>query len=291
MNRTNSTYLIVTADDFGRSFAVNRAVEKAAREGLLTCASLMVTGEAVEDAVRIAKGCPRLQVGLHVTLTEGNPVSPKRTVPSLLKRDGSFKNSPARQGISLQFSKKVEMDMRTEVAAQFRAFSKTGLSFLHVDSHHHLHIHPRLFDIILENSRKYGLKTIRIPYEPWEISGPISKGHGLRNRLFRIIFSGLSSVCRKMARSSGIMSSDGVFGLYQTGEITEKWVLHLIDSLSGRPGIFELYTHPEDSPNSPGYHDLNALISPYVKERIREKGINLISYNIIHPSEVRERSG
>ena len=60
MNKTDGTFLIVTADDFGSSLEVNRAVEKAAREGILTCASLMVSGPAVDDAVRIARSIPTL---------------------------------------------------------------------------------------------------------------------------------------------------------------------------------------------------------------------------------------
>ena len=47
--------LIVTADDFGLSIEVNEAVEAAHRNGVLTCASLMVTGDAAADAVRRAR--------------------------------------------------------------------------------------------------------------------------------------------------------------------------------------------------------------------------------------------
>lgn len=43
--------LIVTADDFGAAVEVNEAVEHAHRKGVLTCASLMVTGAAADDAV------------------------------------------------------------------------------------------------------------------------------------------------------------------------------------------------------------------------------------------------
>ena len=43
--------LIVCADDFGRDIAVNEAVERACRDGILTCASLMVAAPAASDAV------------------------------------------------------------------------------------------------------------------------------------------------------------------------------------------------------------------------------------------------
>ena len=43
-----------TADDFGLSPAVNEGIERAYRHGVLTNASLMVTGAAAADAVRRA---------------------------------------------------------------------------------------------------------------------------------------------------------------------------------------------------------------------------------------------
>src|SRR5262249_15424164 len=45
-------FLIVTADDFGLHPSVNEAVERGARDGVLTAASLMVAAPAAADAVR-----------------------------------------------------------------------------------------------------------------------------------------------------------------------------------------------------------------------------------------------
>ena len=229
--RSIGTFLILTADDFGRSLAVNGAVEEAARQGVLRCASLMINGDAADDAVKVAKNIPSLQVALHLSLTEGNPVSPEQFIPSLLTRDGYFKGSPTRMGLALQFDKAVQRHMEIEVAAQFRRFSETGLPFFHVDCHHHLHVHPRLFETVLENSIKYGLKSIRIPYEPWDISGPICKGHTIRNLCYRKVFTKLCSKCREKIRSAGLLSCQGVFGIYQSGQITEDWILMLLDRL------------------------------------------------------------
>ena len=57
--------LIINADDFGISNSVNRAVLKGWTDGILTSASLMVTGEAFAEAAEIARLNPALQVGLH----------------------------------------------------------------------------------------------------------------------------------------------------------------------------------------------------------------------------------
>ncbi len=54
--------LIVNADDFGISETVNEAVIRAFTEGVLTSCSLMVTGEAFEHAVSLARAHPGLVV-------------------------------------------------------------------------------------------------------------------------------------------------------------------------------------------------------------------------------------
>jgi len=274
----SKTVLIITADDFGKSASINRAVEQAARDGILQVAGLMVTGGAARDAVRIAKQTTSLQTGLHLTLTEGRPACSGDAVPDLITPSGHFKTSPALTGLALHLSKTVQHQVEREVAAQFEAFADTGLPFDHVDCHHHLHIHPELFDIVLKNARTYRLKSIRIPWEPWALSGPISGGHALRNFFYRMVFTPLSARCRQAAHAGGLISCNGVFGLYNTGEITKSWILLLLDRLAGMPGTFELYTHPCDDSSGTGRRELDALISPEVRKKLTENGIGLARY-------------
>lgn len=71
-----SIKLIINADDFGVSSTVNQAVVTAHDEGILTSCSLMVGGDACDEAVALAKARPRLSVGLHLTLVCGKSVLP-----------------------------------------------------------------------------------------------------------------------------------------------------------------------------------------------------------------------
>src|SRR5206468_4073876 len=65
---TGRRLLVVSGDDFGAAPEVNAAIVRAHRDGILTSASLMVTGDAVEEAVALARAHPRLAVGLHLVL-------------------------------------------------------------------------------------------------------------------------------------------------------------------------------------------------------------------------------
>jgi predicted glycoside hydrolase/deacetylase ChbG (UPF0249 family) len=91
--------LIVSADDFGIAPEVNAAVERAHRDGVLTNASLMVTGGAAADAVAVARRLPALGVGLHLVLAQGRPAAPHARIPRLVRAGGSFSDSPVASGL------------------------------------------------------------------------------------------------------------------------------------------------------------------------------------------------
>jgi predicted glycoside hydrolase/deacetylase ChbG (UPF0249 family) len=58
-------YLIFNADDFGASTGVNRGILECHTNGVVTSASLMVTGRAVHEAVSMSRDHPMLSIGLH----------------------------------------------------------------------------------------------------------------------------------------------------------------------------------------------------------------------------------
>ena len=63
-------WVIVNADDFGRSHGVNRGIVEAHERGIVTSASLMVRWAAAAEAAAYARRRPELSVGLHVDLGE-----------------------------------------------------------------------------------------------------------------------------------------------------------------------------------------------------------------------------
>src|SRR5579859_346936 len=90
--------LIVTADDFGLHEAVNEAVERGYRDGVLRAASLMVTAPAVADAVARAKRIPGLAVGLHLVLADGQSALAPSRIPALVDARGRFSDNMVRDG-------------------------------------------------------------------------------------------------------------------------------------------------------------------------------------------------
>src|SRR5262249_46136626 len=157
--------LVVTADDFGLSLEVNEAVRRAHREGILTCASLMVGAPAVANAVTMAKA-DGLPVGLHLTLVDGRPVLPPERVPDLVDDRGAFRAGLRRPAVRLALSRGARRQAREECEAQIAAFMATGLNLDHLNAHHHFHVHPSVLAIVVELARRHRVPAVRVPFEP-----------------------------------------------------------------------------------------------------------------------------
>lgn len=253
--------LIVTADDFGASLQINEAVERAHRDGVLTAASLMVSGPALDDAVARARAMPALGVGLHVALVNARPVLPRERVPDLVDADGNFDSKLVRAGVRYFFLPRVRRQLEAEIRAQFKAYAATGLALDHVDGHNHLHVHPTLFNMILRIGREYGLRAMRVPWEP----------SGIANALVIGPWAGLM---RARLRRAHVRANDALFGLSDTGRLSEQRVLEIIAVLPD--GLTELYLHPGSS--YAREEELDALLSPRVRDAIEEHGIQLVRY-------------
>jgi hopanoid biosynthesis associated protein HpnK len=263
--------LIITADDFGLTIPVNEAVEDGHGRGILTAASLMVTGEAAADAVARAKRLPRLGVGLHLVLVDGVPVLPPEQIPDLVGGDGKFSANVLTQGARIFCLPAARRQLAAEMRAQLEAFRATGLALDHVNAHHHFHLHPTIQRALLRLAGEFGIRAVRVPLEPrrasghrWAwLSGFIEARHArrLKHRL----------------EVAGIAHNDWIFGLADTGAMTSERVLRYLEDLP--EGVSELYFHPATVRPSvwPAHYrcqaEYQALIDPAAAAIIARRGI------------------
>jgi chitin disaccharide deacetylase len=278
--------LIVTADDFGLCEPINEAVEIAHRDGILTTASLMVGGGAAADAVARARRLPTLRVGLHVVVVEDLPVLPRAQVAHLTDGDGYLSRNLVSAGVRFFFDPAARRQLEAEIRAQFEAFAATGLTLDHVNAHNHMHLHPTVLGIILRVGREFGLRAMRVPYEPPWVAWRLA-GRGLGAKLAGA--AGLApwlGVLRARLRLLGIRANDVVLGLGATGAMDEPTVLRLLEIVpDGR--VTEMYFHPATrrSPESdrtmPSYRqdaELAALTSPRVRAALETRDIRLVTF-------------
>jgi len=277
--------LIVTADDFGLSLPVNEAVELAHQHGILTAASLMTGAPACADAVERARKLSSLGVGIHLTLVDGCPVLPPEQVPGLVGADGRFSTDPVKFGTSLFFSKDLRRQAEAEIAAQFEAFRKTGLVMDHINGHQHFHMHPAISKIIAKLARDFANPPVRIPVEPL-LPSYTATSDRFRDRLSGwIFFYAQSRLLRHRARAAGLGVNDRVFGLNDSGAMTETRVLQFLEKLPH--GTTEFYFHPATRrwpgvDNLPDHYrpmdEFAALTSLNVKARAKALDLTLTSF-------------
>jgi hopanoid biosynthesis associated protein HpnK len=265
--------LIVTADDFGASLAVNEAVERAHRAGILTCASLMVGSEAAADAVQRARRLPDLGVGLHVVLVDGRPVLPADAVPDLVEADGRFGLRLVRAGVRFFFLPRVRCQLEAEIRAQFNAFQATRLPLDHVNAHKHMHLHPTVLGLVLRIGSSYGLRAVRLPHELLGAALCVSRDAALGKLGWSLFIAPWMALLRRRLRRAGVRFNDFVFGLATTGAMTEEALLRILECLP-EDGVGEIYFHPgaaghdrptPDGPRGADDPELAALISPRVR--------------------------
>jgi len=266
--------LIITADDFGAAAQVNEAVERAHRDGILSAASLMVSGAAAGDAVARARNLPSLRVGLHLVLVEGRPVLPAASVPDLVDSRGLFRTDMARAGAAMFFFPKVRRQLAAEIEAQFAAFAATGLTLDHINAHQHFHLHPTIAALIVKAAKTHGAKGARVPLEPQAVLGRIEKH---KSSGVVALTAPFARGLRARFRRAGIAAPDCVFGLAWSGAMTPARLTGLIQHLPD--GVSEIYMHPATGPypgSAPGYRyaeELAALTDPGLPALLAAHGI------------------
>jgi hopanoid biosynthesis associated protein HpnK len=265
--------LVVNADDLGRSPEINEAVFSAHEHGILTSASLMVTGAAAAAAVAEARSHPRLGIGLHLTLVDGQSVLPRTAIPGLVDAQGSFSNRVVWTGLRYFLRRDLRAALARELQAQLTAFYDTGLPLDHVNGHLNLHLHPTVLDCLLGLSPPAQFRHLRLTRDRFRLNARIAAGRWLYRLSHALIFTLLCRHARPRLRQHRIRHTASVFGLLQNGHMDEDYLLRLLPRLPA--GDSELYSHP--APDH-ARHEFDALVSARVKALIGECRIQLIRY-------------
>jgi hopanoid biosynthesis associated protein HpnK len=282
-------FAIINGDDFGFSSGVNQAIIKAHEQGVLTSTSLMVTGEAASEAIALAHAHPNLAVGLHLVLVCGKAVLPPSEIPHLVDSAGNFSSDSLKAGLRYQFSRAARRELRLEIRAQLEKFRQSGLQLSHVDGHLHLHSHPVVLGILTELAEEFNIKVIRLPSEELRFTLRLDKSDLLIKLLWSFVFTRLRSYGEGLLKSKEIQFCDRVYGLLQSGRITEDYLQGLIPQIQA--DFVEIYSHPAitipgeplNGPPGAGEAELAALLSEQVRDLLTNNGFELTNYNTIEP--------
>jgi predicted glycoside hydrolase/deacetylase ChbG (UPF0249 family) len=258
--------LIINADDFGMCNAINEAIFRTLKEGIVCSTSLMVPCPWALHAMRFLADHPEIPFGVHLTVISEwvdyrwGPVTSREKVPSLIDKAGYFYNFEHMP----EFLAQVRLDqLEMEFRAQIEAVLAAGLRPTHLDWHC-LRIGGRadIFDVMLRLAREYGL-ALRFAGRSW-IEKVQSQGFPTNDYDFLDSYS-LNPV-NKAARYAELLHELPV-GL-------NEWAVH--------PGLdnSELLAI-EPGGNHVRQTDFDFLTSQQAKDIVKEEGIILLDYRAL----------
>jgi chitin disaccharide deacetylase len=275
--------LIVNADDFGLTAGVNRGIVQSHQNGIVTSTTLMACSKRFSEAAAVTKDLPRLSVGCHVVLVDGEPTAEPAQISTLVS------GSPPQFRVSLMnfaamaaSGRLDESQIEAEITAQIQKLQSAGVTVSHLDSHKHTHMFPLVLRGMLRAAEKCGVKAIRNPFEPL-----VFAKFARWKRQFQLrMMSNFRRKFRQALDDAGIATPDGCIGIAATGGLSQEAFQQLIERLP--EGTWEFVSHP-------GYTDqeldavrtrlresrekeLEILTSEASKEVLRREGVKLISY-------------
>jgi predicted glycoside hydrolase/deacetylase ChbG (UPF0249 family) len=266
-------YLAVNADDFGFTRDVNAGIIEAHLRGILTSTTLMANGPQFDDAVRLAREHPTLDLGVHFVLVGGySLIDPSREFPYTVT--GLIKAMALRR-----------IRVYDELRAQMLRIVRAGLQPTHVDTHKHTHLLPPVLDAVARLSEEFGAHWVRRPFDfpltgaphevPWKVRAVSHAFNGVRGHFHRVLARHHCS------------TTDWFTGFQITGRIGTHSVVHLLDHLP--EGSTEFMVHPgfcsaellsaRTRLKQSRELELQALVHSEVLEAVRRNSIQLTPYS------------
>jgi predicted glycoside hydrolase/deacetylase ChbG (UPF0249 family) len=171
------------------------------------------------------------------------------------------------------FQERLQKQLKQEIGAQFARFRSTGLKLDHVNGHLHLHLHPTIFSILLSKIEPWGITSMRLTRDPFWLNAKLAGGAWLSRAAHACIYLLLAARARRALKQHNVRFTPLVFGLLQNGRVTRDYLFKLLSHLPC--GDSEVYSHP--SLHEPK-NEFEALVSPSIKQLVRERDIKLIRY-------------
>jgi len=160
-SNTQAMKVIVNADDLGISESVNDAIFAAMQRGTVTSATMIANGSAVESAAKNLRLFPNCSFGVHLNLTEFQPLSPAsvRDLSAILDQKQCFNGNSIREvriGLSMLRA------IFCEWCCQIESLMRLGVEPSHLDAHHHVHTIPQMLPVLAALRRRYKINRVRI---------------------------------------------------------------------------------------------------------------------------------
>lgn len=279
--------LIVNADDYGYTPGTSRGILKAHQSGIVTSTSVMVNMPAAAEWVpKAIAETPALGLGLHITLTAGEPVSLPDDVPDLVAPGGGFYPRDTLIGLMPGLNiTQVEREMLAQVA---RFEEIAGRLPDHLDSHHHItYLNPPIIKLMVKLAHELDIPIRNpLPGDPDDTEQVAAKIAELVSIAPDTAYlEEMVDIIRGYVSSAGVRMPDRLNVSFFGERATLGDLLLLL--LDTPEGVTELMCHPAEIDDElratsgylePREAELAALTHPSAREALNSEFIQLINF-------------
>ena len=229
--------IIINADDLGISPGTNEAIFQGYDKGIITHTSIMANGDFFEEAVESLQSRRGLHVGIHLNLTYGkaltqNPlISDRESILNLGYLEILLKSMR-----NCAFVDAVKKEFESQIVYALDA----GLVLSHIDSHRHVHLIPRLYEIVIELAKKYNIHRVRLINENLRTSVNLTGKYNFIGNGGFIKFLILKVFTRINERKENLCRNRYFYSILYTGVIEKDVLKKLYESNTA----VEVMVHP-----------------------------------------------
>jgi chitin disaccharide deacetylase len=275
--------LLLHADDFGFNEAVTRGIIEGFTCGLLTSTSLLTNAPAAKRAIvewsrleqlratgNMASAASRsrlydpvapFDLGVHLNLTQGRPLTAGRYPDDLLDAEGRFLAPGKLFWKLLSIGWRRRAALADELSAQIEWLLDHGVRATHLNGHQYVEMMPVVADVVPILAQRYQITTIRAACEPGHLGSSLRPGMRLANGALSLIKHRFAVRFRDRLDQAGIRHSDAYFGTSHAAQIDLRLMRRFV-RLARSFRLSEIAFHPgqelrsdERTASCDGWHD------------------------------------
>ncbi len=251
--------VIINADDFGLTDGVTSGIVHAIQQGVVTSTTAMACVPGAAD--RLRRYAPQIpqRIGAHLQLTTGRPLSHPSLIPTLCAANGNFHESKS------SLAKASIREILIEWHAQYQFLLNLGIQPTHIDTHHHVHKLPNVFEAFCEMTNRLSIPAravtpaMRLSLQQACVPCP--------DQMILAFYGDALDIDTFLSLTKGPLQS-----------VSESTVVEIMC----HPGYscasllkLSKYTHQRD-------RELAILCSPQLSQQLSSHGITLSSYEVLH---------
>ena len=281
-------YLIITADDYGMSRAVNDAIEYGMSAGIITSTNVMTNMPLYEEAKDLKNKFPDVSVGLHWTLSgAGKPVSPVHQVPTLVNEKGDFFSYAEFRRRYRKGQIKNE-DILIELKNQFeRYYNLMGMPD-YWNTHQNTHVDFNIYNLFVSLASELKIPAMRSHQRIYVPASDPNEKLPLMWRIIEPFKSKLLDCWQHNAHRKGMVSPEGLIVTMRAKDMNNidfvfkniKW---------GRHQVAEFVIHPATCNDSPFFGKIvdqriteyKLFSDPRTLREVESCGIKLVNYQTL----------